>query len=864
MRVRCACSMCQRITEGESLGHFEQLESRALLAGVPDGFVEQTLVTGLSRATALQPLPDGRLLVAEQSGKLRIVKDNQLLATPALSITTDSTSERGLLGVTIDPNFASNGYVYIYWTVKTSTRTNAVSRYKLSGDAVVPGSGKRLLTLDPLVAANHNAGALHFGADNKLYITVGDNAVPEYAQDLTNLHGKVLRINPDGSIPTDNPFYNTLAGNRRAIWAYGLRNPFTFAVHPTTGRMHINDVGLKAFEEINLGRRGANYGWPGTEGPTTATGIDAPISAYAHLPTGQAIAGGAFYAPATSQFPALFANAYFFGDYVAGWIKTFDTSTNTVTDFATGVDRPIDLDVLPDGSLLYLSYRGTIGRISYDPAANLTITSEPTDASASAGESVSFAVEVSGGSNPTHQWYRNDTPIDGATGPTYTHLAAAEDNGAAFFVRITAGEVTVESRHANLTVNTSNTAPVPTITAPAADSFFRAGQTIAFAGSASDLEEGSLAVNTLNWTVEYITGSVVRPFNAFAGVASGSFVVPTTTPYTQPDVAFRITLTATDSTGAKQSTSIDLLPRLSQINLSSVGANVRILLDGSPQASPASIMSVEGLLRTIEAPSTFVSGGVTYAFQFWSDAGPRVRSINVPEDDLSLVATYAPVALGSISGVLYNDNNANSVFDTGDTRISRVVFLDTNNNGRLDTAEPSQTSKSDGSFVFANLSPGEYRVRRVFPSGYTASNPPRDYSLASGQTITGADIGSVTVGTVVTPSDGNPTPPPPATGSISGFLFWDSNRNGRFDTGETYQSSKTAYIDLNANGRLDAAEPSRTTDSLGRFAFDSLAAGTYTVTRVFPTGFGPTTTPQVITLAAGQLFSDVRIGTNTI
>jgi hypothetical protein len=225
-----------------------------------------------------------------------------------------------------------------------------------------------------------------------------------------------------------------------------------------------------------------------------------------------------------------------------------------------------------------------------------------------------------------------------------------------------------------------------------------------------------------------------------------------------------------------------------------------------------------------------------------------------------------PAQFGSISGVLFNDNNANGVFDTGDSPISRVVFLDANGNGKLDSGEKSTTSASNGTFTFANLSAGTYLVRRAFPTGYKASNPPRDYVLAGGQVITGADIGSVPSGTTVIPPGDTPPPPPPPpgdTGSISGFLFWDSDRDGTFDPGESYQSAKTVFIDLDDDNILDSNERRLTTDSQGRFTFDDVAPGTYVIKRVVPKGYAITTPKQTITLTAGQIFSGVAIGTNT-
>ena len=146
-------------------------------------------------------------------------------------MTTTSSGERGLLGIAFDPNFASNHFVYVYYTATSPTVHNRVSRFIANGDVAVPGSESVILELNPLSdATNHNGGAIHFGLDGKLYIGVGENANGANAQTLSNLLGKMLRINPDGSIPSDNPFFTTASGDNRAIWALGLRNPFTFAI----------------------------------------------------------------------------------------------------------------------------------------------------------------------------------------------------------------------------------------------------------------------------------------------------------------------------------------------------------------------------------------------------------------------------------------------------------------------------------------------------------------------------------------------------------------------------------------------------------------------------------------------------------
>src|SRR5262249_36498820 len=162
-----------------------------------------------------------------------------------------------------------------------------------------PGSETVLLELDDLSAGNHNGGAIHFGVDGKLYIGVGENAKGANAQTLANLLGKLLRINSDGSIPADNPFYTSASGRNPAIWALGFRNPFTFAVQPGSGRIFINDVGNASWEEIDELVRGANYGWPNCEGACTPgdARFREPVYYYPHgagSRRGDCIAGGTF------------------------------------------------------------------------------------------------------------------------------------------------------------------------------------------------------------------------------------------------------------------------------------------------------------------------------------------------------------------------------------------------------------------------------------------------------------------------------------------------------------------------------------------------------------------------------------------
>lgn len=349
---------------------------------LPVGFVQSRVAGGLAEPTTMTFAPDGRLFVAEQRGVLRVIEGNRLLATPFLDVSNkvDSKGARGLLGIAFDPEFSANGYVYLYYTRKVTSMTpahNRVVRFTAGGDRAVAGSEKLILRLDNLSErTNHNGGAIHFGKEGKLYIAVGENANPNNAQSSKNLLGKMLRINADGSIPTDNPYYSNgnFVGQDKAIWAMGLRNPFSFAVQPGTGRIFINDVGSSErfretpFEEINRGVKGANYGWPRYEGPESDPEYRGPVYAYPHSDpeSGYAITGGAFYNPQTRTFPPTYVGDYFFSDAPHGWIRRYDSSSDQVMGFATGIPGPVDLDVGREGNL-YVLARGTgsVERIRY-------------------------------------------------------------------------------------------------------------------------------------------------------------------------------------------------------------------------------------------------------------------------------------------------------------------------------------------------------------------------------------------------------------------------------------------------------------------------------------------------------------------
>ncbi len=356
---------CDLVAYLETLRSAGQSSPGSGLKGAPSlpaDFEWFTVATGLTGATALVAAPDGRLFVCEQTGTLRVVKDDRLLPEPALRLAVDDQWERGLIGVTIDPKFSVNHQIYVVYVAREPYPHHCVSRFTLAGDVAKAGGERLLLEGDDQtklggnVPAGHQGGAVHFGADGKLYIALGEQTAEAPAQSLETLQGKILRIECDGAIPDDNPFVGETSGKYRAIWARGCRNPFTFGVDLESGLMLINDVGGK-FEEINVGRAGANYGWPVADhGPTANDRFQGPVFWYP-----QSSIGGAAFCPTDAgphRFPARFRGRYFFMDFVQGWIRSLDPHSPQrpipTEVFATGLSRPVDLAFGADGSLYVL------------------------------------------------------------------------------------------------------------------------------------------------------------------------------------------------------------------------------------------------------------------------------------------------------------------------------------------------------------------------------------------------------------------------------------------------------------------------------------------------------------------------------
>lgn len=236
----------------------------------------ETVATGLSHPWGLAFLPDGRMLVTERSGTLRLVSKDGKLSPPLSGVPkVVAMGQGGLLDVAIDPDFKSNNLVYFtYSEPGEGGASTAVARGKL-GESGLDGV-EVIFRQEPKVqGGNHFGSRLVFAPDGKLFVTLGERFTFTPAQDLTNDLGKIVRINPDGSVPKDNPFVGRTDA-RPEIWSYGHRNPQGAAIHPETGKLWETEFGPRGGDELNIPQPGANYGWPVVSWGAHYTGEDIP------------------------------------------------------------------------------------------------------------------------------------------------------------------------------------------------------------------------------------------------------------------------------------------------------------------------------------------------------------------------------------------------------------------------------------------------------------------------------------------------------------------------------------------------------------------------------------------------------------
>jgi glucose/arabinose dehydrogenase len=516
--------------------------------------------------------------------------------------------------------------------------------------------------------------------------------------DPTGLSGSVIRIDPDsGEGWPGNPLAASLDANERRLVGYGFRNPFRFSIDPQSGELYVGNVGWNNYEEIDRFKpdpaRAYNSGWPCYEGPlrqpsyeslsltlcqnlyAEPSAVTAPFFSYGHgaavvagdtcpRQDGSAISGTAIYR--SGAFPSEYQGALFFADSVRRCIYVMRPGAGgqpdpaTTTPFLTKGGRypGIDLEVGPEGSLFYTSLfnenlpgeefgLGAVHRVSYLPAAptarlkaDAVAGPSPLTAHLDAGESTSAS-----GEPLSFEWDLDGNGSFETKGGSKQTAVLSGNGNVEVAVRVT-DPSTLGSDVAKLTLSPGDLPPVPMIEGPSEGLEWHVGQAIHFEGSAADAQDGDLPAEQLSWKTflyhcpQSAASCHVHPLQDFPETASGTLIAP------DHDYPSRIelVLTAVDSRGLTASKSIQLLASGVELQLATDPPGLTLTAGVASKPAPFTLAAIADAEVTLAAPLTQQLGGLTYAWQGWSDGGERVHAV-LADEAATYTAVYSTPAL---------------------------------------------------------------------------------------------------------------------------------------------------------------------------------------------------------------------------
>jgi len=652
--------------------------------------------------------------------------------------------DRGMLGLAIDPGFPAKPFIYVLYTYYAPSGGTAptwndqcptppgptthgcvssarLSRLEISGNQMV-GAEQVLIEDWCQQGPTHTIGDLRFGADGALYVSSGDAASPDFvdfgqmgmptnpcgdapvpvgtaqtaptaqggalrSQDLrtpadpTTLDGALLRVNPDtGEAMAGNPLAGSADPKARRIVAYGLRNPFRFAIRPGTNEVWLGDVGWNTTEELNrvpnpTDATVENFGWPCYEGSSRQAGYDganltlcenlyaagagavtAPYLAYPHsgkvhsedpCPSGTSSVSGMAFAPSGSPLPAEFDGALFVADYARACIWVMPRggaalpNPALVKTFRSGAATPVDIQFGPGGDLFYADvWTGSVRRIRY--AAGNQAPRAVASANPTAGNTpLTVTFGASGSSDPdgdslTYAW---DLDGDGAYGdsssvsPTFTYTSRGVYR-VGLRVTDSRGATAVDS----VAITAGNTPPVATISTPTSGFTWDVGDTIHFEGSATDAQEQRLGKDQLSWTFllhHCPSACHTHEVQSFPDNDWGDFDAPD---HEYPSY-LELRLTATDSGGLTDTQTVRLDPKTVQLSMRSAPSGLQLTVNGQTRMTPFDVTVIQNSSNSLSAATPQTLASATYDFLSWSDGGLRAHGI-VATQNRTFTATF--------------------------------------------------------------------------------------------------------------------------------------------------------------------------------------------------------------------------------
>lgn len=712
--------------------------SAVVSAAVPAGFVDTAVISGLNAPTHAAFAADGRVFIAEKSGIIKVfdgLGDTTPTVFADLRPQTHDFWDRGMLGLALDPQFPATPHVYVLYSYDDrgwgdqcpdppgATNQGCVIQARLSrliANGNTASAEQVVLTGWCQQYPSHSIGSLAFGPDGALYASGGDGAsfnfadwgqvgnpcgdppgavgtnlsppsaqggalrsqsVRRDASQPRTLDGTIIRIDRNtGAGMPGNPFASSTDANAKRVIAYGMRNPFRFAMRPGTNELWFGDVGWGTWEEVNritnvTDTVAENFGWPCYEGTPRQSGYDnanltscenlygtgqsGPHFAYNHsanvvagdgCPTGSSAIGGMAFEQ-NSNYPSQYQGALFFGDASRGCIWVMRRNAGGTPDptlispFVTGANVPVQVLTGPGGDLFYVTLGGgQLRRVSY-PTGNRAPTAVATATPSSGPLPLNVQFDGTGSSDPdaqtlTYAWdLDGDGAFDDATiaRPTWTYTT---DGLIAVKLRVTDPGGLTDT--ATITVTAGNPVsqdPVPVIDSPDPSLTWKVGDPISFAGHAVDPQDGPLPASALTWQLilnHCPSNCHTHTVQTFNGVANGGF----TTPDHEYPSNLDLVLTARDSSGRTASTTVRLNPRTVQLTLASSPSGRTLTFFNQAATAPFTRTVIVGSANSVSAPSPQGSGLVRYCFRSWSDGGAQSHTIVAPATATTYTATY--------------------------------------------------------------------------------------------------------------------------------------------------------------------------------------------------------------------------------
>jgi glucose/arabinose dehydrogenase len=665
---------------------------------LPEGFSEVTVAEGLSDPTALAYAPDGRMFIAEKSGRVRVVRPDGSLATaPVIDISghVAAQGDRGLLGIAVDSEFATNGFVYLLYTYDedpgrpAAEKTSRLTRIKVLADNTVadplmtpetvllgktghapcpaPANASDCI---PSSSDSHSIGTVRADPDGTLWVGSGDGAQyccmdPTALRtfDERSLSGKILHVDREGrGLPGHSfcPDEADLTMVCTKLYAKGFRNPFRFQLRPGTTPV-AGDVGWDTSEELDLVEPGHSYGWPCYEGPNRTPHYEELAECraqYASDPPSQtppvyhyerpygvggAIVAGPQYTG--TRYPAAYRGAWFFGDYAQGWLKTYDLvdgkPANVRTFAATGFTG-VDLEITPEGDLVFVNFgdgsakSGSVRRIVFGNAPP-PATAHATPSSGSSPLTVELSADVSVDPDGDAVSYTWDFDNDGSTDADTRTASHVYTTSGVHTPRLTVRDARGLASSDTVPILVDEAPPVAKIDAPVDGSHFRHGMALPLRGSAHDALDGDLSGGALRWRIVLHHGNHIHLVASGLPGAEQSFIPAGDH---DADSYYEIEFTATDSAGQEDTQTVVIRPETIALTLASSPPGVTLSYSARAYVAPVTLTSAIGFRTSVSAPETVTVGGRGYRFDSWSDGGARSHPFVVPTGDRTLTARY--------------------------------------------------------------------------------------------------------------------------------------------------------------------------------------------------------------------------------